>query len=136
MENQENGSIFDIGFRTLMEQSSEAIVIFDTDTDRFVDANTKALRLFGMEREALYRLGPLDVSPPTQPDGRSSSKVANEKIQQALAGDTPVFEWKYRNAAGNDIPCEERLVRLPMAGRSLVCASITHRYSGGWARKR
>jgi signal transduction histidine kinase len=37
----------------------------------------------------------------------------------------PVFEWIHRNAAGQDIPCEVRLVRMPAAGRNLVRASVT-----------
>ncbi len=38
---------------------------------------------------------------------------------------TPVFEWTHRDAAGRDVPCEVRLVRLPSATRRLVRGSVT-----------
>ena len=112
-------------YQTLVEHAPEAIVVFDADTDRFVEANENAVRLFGLERTALFQVGPVDMSPPNQPNGCLSSEVAQEKIQRALAGDTLVFEWMHRTAAGEDLCCEKRLVRLPAAGRHLVRASIT-----------
>ena len=65
------------------------------------------------------------MSPPVQPDGRSSQEMARGKVAEALAGGAPVFEWMHRNSAGQDIPCEVRLVRMPAAGRNLVRASVT-----------
>src|SRR5207249_7417130 len=47
-----------------------------------------------------------------------------ENIEEALAGGAPVFEWVHVNAAGERIPCEIRLVRLPDANRRLVRGSI------------
>ena len=112
-------------FRILVEHAPEAIVVFDADLNRFVDANENAARLFKLEREALLEVGPVEISPPVQPDGRLSSEVAREHIQRALDGGTPVVEWLYQNAAGDHVLCENRLVRLPAAGRKLVRASIT-----------
>jgi len=65
------------------------------------------------------------LSPPTQPDGRSSHEAALELIRAAVNGDTPVFEWVHRTAGGADIRCEVRLVRLPAAGLVLVRGSLT-----------
>ncbi len=112
-------------FRTLFEYAPEAVLVVDADTGLFVDPNGNAARLFGLSRELLLKVGPGDMSPPTQPDGRSSSERARGKVGEALAGGTPVFEWTHRNAAGHDIPCEVRLVRMPAAGRNLVRASVT-----------
>src|SRR5688500_5791874 len=83
-------------------------------------ANETAVRLFGLPKEALLAAGLLDVSPPTQPDTRPSAAAAHAAIQDAVDGSTPVFEWTHRTAAGADIPCEVRLVRLPASGRVLV----------------
>jgi PAS domain-containing protein len=58
-------------FRTLFENGPEAMVIIDAETGKFVDANPKALRLFKLGREEFIGLGPLDISPPQQPDGRT-----------------------------------------------------------------
>jgi PAS domain S-box-containing protein len=111
-------------FRTLVEHAPETICVLDVDTGRFVDANENAVKFFGLEREALFKVGPEDMSPPTLPDGRASRAFIQEKVHETLAGGTPVVDWVHRNAAGDDIPCEVRLVRLPAAGRNLVRGSI------------
>jgi PAS domain S-box-containing protein len=111
-------------YRTLVEHAPEAIVVLDLDVGRFDDANQNAERLFGMRREELLRLGPVEVSPPFQPDGRPSSEAAAAELDRALRHETPRFEWIHRNAKGKEIPCEISLVRLPSSGRNLVRGSI------------
>jgi diguanylate cyclase (GGDEF)-like protein/PAS domain S-box-containing protein len=112
-------------FRTLAEHAPEALVVFDAGTGTFVDVNRKAEQLFGRDRDRLLGLGPQDVSAPVQPDGTASDELARAYVQQAIDGDVPVFEWTHRNASGEDIPCEVRLVRLPATDRMLVRGSIT-----------
>ena len=46
-------------------------------------------------------------------------------IEGALAGEAPVFEWAHCDAAGQNMPCEVRFVRLPSSNRRLIRASIT-----------
>jgi len=111
-------------YRTQVEHAPEAIVVFDVDTGRFVEANENAIRLYGLSREELFRVGPADLSPPTQPDGRPSAESAAANIREALEGGTPVFEWTHVDAAGRVVPCEVRLVRLPSATRRLVRGSV------------
>jgi len=107
-------------FRTLVEHAPEIILVLDADTGRFVDFNENAMRFFGLDRESLLKVGPIELSPP------NSYLKGSEKIQEALDGGTPVFEWLHRNAAGEDIHCEVRLMRLPAAGRNLIRGSITN----------
>jgi PAS domain S-box-containing protein len=112
-------------FRTQIEHAPEAIVVFDVDQGRFVDANDHAVRLYGLPRNELMEVGPAAVSPPVQPDGRSSEEAAREKILEALNGGVPEFEWTHRDSKGRDVLCEIRLVRLPSATRRLVRGSVT-----------
>ena len=112
-------------YRILVEHAPEAIVVLDVDADRFVDANQNAVRLFGLSREALMRVGPIAISPSTQADGRSSSESILEKIRDAVDGGEPVFEWTHLNAAGEPISCEVHLVRMPATGHVLVRGSVT-----------
>ncbi len=114
----------ELRYRTLVEHAPEAIVMLDLDVGRFSDANENAERLFGMSREQLLRAGPAEVSPPFQPDGRPTAEAAAAELEKALRHEKPRFEWMHRNAAGNDIPCEISLVRLPTSGRNLVRGSI------------
>ncbi len=112
-------------YRTLVQNAPEAIVVFDVDKHTFVDCNDKAVRLFARGREELMRSGSAALSPPFQPDGRSSEDVSNEQVKRALDGDTPPFEWMCRNSRGEEFPTEVHLVRLPSATHVLVRGSIT-----------
>ena len=111
--------------RTIVDHAPEAIVLLDVESGKFVDANENAERLFGVDRDTLLTMGPIEMSPPTQPDGVDSKQFGRRVVQQTLDGQAPVFEWTHRNARGQDIPCEIRLVRMPYAGRSLIRGSIT-----------
>lgn len=115
----------EIRYRDLLNHSPEAIVVFDADIGKFVDGNKTAELFFGLDREALLKTGPAEMSPELQPDGQSSFGAAAHFIDQAFAGKSPIFEWRHRNAAGDEIPCEVRVVHLPKSGRRLVRASIT-----------
>lgn len=112
-------------YRTLAEHTPAAIVVLDAETGQFVEANENASRLYGMSHEALLQVGPVEVSPEFQPDGQLSAKAARQKIQKALRGGTPVFEWTHRHSSGRDIPCEVRVARMPAAGRNLVVGAVT-----------
>ena len=107
-----------------MDFAPDAITLLDVDSLRFIEANEQAARLYGLERNALFELSPVDLSPERQPDGRLSDEAAREKFQEALDGGAPVFEWLHMKASGEPCPCEVRLVRLPHATRRLVRGSI------------
>lgn len=110
--------------RTLLDYAPDAVVIFDVDTGRFTEVNKAAERLSGLDRESLLRVNLVDMSPPTQPDGRSSLEGMEEWIRQAVEGGTPRFEWVHRDALGALLACEVHLVRLPCEGRNVVRASV------------
>lgn len=110
--------------RSILEHAPEAIVVFDGETGRFLQANRHALELYGCTAEELTQLGPWDVSPEFQPDGRRSSDAARGWIAQAVAGQTPIFEWLHQHRSGRLVPTEVRLLRLPGEGRPLLRASI------------
>ena len=111
-------------FRALVENAPEAIVVLDMGLGRFINVNEKACRLYQTSREELLAKGPVDFSPPFQPNGRSSAELALEYMQQAVDGGTPHFEWVHRNTQGVDIPCEINLTRLPSSKGVLVRGSV------------
>ena len=110
--------------RTIVDHAPEAIVVFDGDTANFMSSNVHAQELYGCTAEELARLTPADVSPEFQADGKPSAVAAREKINAALAGQTPIFEWIHRHSSGRLVPTEVRLVRLPAEGKNLIRASI------------
>ena len=109
----------------MMEFSPEAIGFVNTQTGLFESVNSAAERLYGLPREELTKVGPAQMSPEFQPDGRPSQDAAMEKIGEALQGGRPVFEWTHTNASGKLIPCEVRLVGLTETRSHLVRFSVT-----------
>jgi diguanylate cyclase (GGDEF)-like protein/PAS domain S-box-containing protein len=111
-------------YRLLVDHAPEAIVVFDADEGRFVDANEYAEKLFGLERKQLLQVGAVERSPTLQPDGTPSAQLAREYTLQALSGQPQVYEWVLYDGLGREITCEVRLVRLPSGSRRLVRGSI------------
>jgi PAS domain S-box-containing protein len=111
-------------YRALVDNSVEALVVMDMDKGTFVNVSESAVSLFKMTREELMQVGPLDLSPEFQPDGRLSSESAKDKLKRAIEGEKPSFEWTHRNKEGTLIPCEVRLVKLPAGKQVLIRGSI------------
>ena len=112
-------------YRVLVDNAPEAIVVIDVDTNRFVDANANAERLFGVDRTRLLTLGPHDFSPKLQPDGVPSRREEPTYLRRALEGEPQTFEWLHCDASGKEFICEVRLLRLPAAARRLVRGTIS-----------
>jgi CheY-like chemotaxis protein len=71
-------------FQRLFERSADAIVLFDPQEGVFVDCNEAAVALMRAgSKEALLRVGPADLAPLYQPDGRSSREKAAAITQLA-----------------------------------------------------
>ena len=125
-------------FRVLVEHAPDAILVYNVDLNRFVDANKKAEELFGYSHEELIQDGLEKFYTPNQPDGRSITESMSENIQHALAGEDVMFERLIRNAKGQDRYCEVRLVKIPTAENNLIRNSyidITERKSAELALK-
>jgi diguanylate cyclase (GGDEF)-like protein/PAS domain S-box-containing protein len=111
-------------YRLLVDHAPDAILVMDTDKGRFVDANERTAQLFGLTREQLLRLGPLDLSPPRQPDGTASAEGIRMHLAQVLASEPHSFEWACRGTTGRELLCEVRLAALPEGTGRLVCAAV------------
>ncbi len=109
----------------MLEYSPEAIGVVNTQTGLFENVNRAAEQLYGLKRDELIKVGPAQMSPEFQPDGRPSLDKALEKIGAALKGEKPVFEWVHVNAANTPIQCEVRLVGLTGVRSHLVRFSVT-----------
>ena len=78
-------------YNTLVEHAPEAIVVYDAIAERFVEVNRKAQELFGLNKEMLLRIGPLNVSPDIQPNGKLSKPAFEKHIQDILQGKAPIY---------------------------------------------
>ena len=125
-------------FRISIEKAPEAILLFDVNLDRYVEANVSAEQLFGCSRQQLLDLGPQQFYRHYQPDLRQFSETVTEHRQHALAGEKIIFERYIRNARDEDLVIEVRLIKLQSTGRTLIRSSfidITNRKNAEEALK-
>jgi formate hydrogenlyase transcriptional activator len=67
-------------FRTLVDQSNDAIEVLDPETLRFLDVNEKACVELGYSREELLSLGVFDIDPAAT---EASAARINEELRQS-----------------------------------------------------
>lgn len=101
-------------FRTLVDHATEAIVLLDVDSMSFTEINAKAAQLFGCTREDLLGMRPISLFPRTQPNGRPTTVVMEETMQQVLEGKGLVeIELVAQRADGELFNASLRSVLLP-----------------------
>lgn len=76
----------ELRYRTLVEHAPEAIVVLDADLYRFVDLNENTERLFGMGRQELLRIGPVEISPDTSQMAAPLINRPGQKLMKLDAG--------------------------------------------------
>jgi diguanylate cyclase (GGDEF)-like protein/PAS domain S-box-containing protein len=108
-------------YRALFEESADANWLMDEKC--FLACNSAALQMFGYSNVAeMKHLA--DISPPNQPDGRSSQTVAEEKIAAAFLNGKERFEWLHQRKDGNVFPAEVCLTALTLSGRPTLLATF------------
>jgi len=106
-------------FMDVLYASGDAIMLIDGET--FVDCNEAAVRMLEYSsRDDLLMTHPSELSPPVQPDGRSSFEKAGEMIKAAFEKGYHRFEWIHRKAGGEDFPVEVSLTAITYRGKSLL----------------
>jgi two-component system cell cycle sensor histidine kinase/response regulator CckA len=99
-------------FRILFEQSMDAMLLLDGD--KFIECNPAAINMLRCAKPELLITHPWNLSPPVQPDGRSSAEKANEMIDIAYKNGGHRFEWVHRRMDGEDFPVEVTLIPVPL----------------------
>lgn len=115
-------------FRTLFESTYDAILILRDG--HYVDCNPGALELFKGEKDQIVRKTPWDLSPPVQPDGKSSHEAMQEALSKALAGTSQFLLWKHRTVTGDLFDAEVSLTKIELDGAvavQVIIRDITER---------
>jgi PAS domain S-box-containing protein len=111
--------------RLLFDSSRDAMMTLAPPSWKFTSGNSAALALFGARNAAEFTaLGPWDLSPERQPDGRLSADKAREVIEAAMRDGFHSFEWTYRRLAGPDFLTTVVLTRIEMAGEAFLEATV------------
>src|ERR1700674_5695353 len=110
-------------FRTLLDQSNDAIRVVDPETLRFLDVNEKACVELGYSREELLSMTVFDIAPDTDETSRARLE------QQARESGFAVMERVHRRKEGTTFPVEVNLrrERLDREYNVAVSRDITER---------
>jgi PAS domain S-box-containing protein len=93
-------------FRALFSDSPDAYLIMALEGGRILECNRASESMLRGRREEILGKTPDEISPPAQPDGRTSRESVPEKIEAALAKGLHRFEWVHRRLDGEDFWAE------------------------------
>jgi PAS domain S-box-containing protein len=93
-------------FRSLVDQSNDAIEVVDPETLRFLDANEKACKQLGYSREELLSMGVSDIAPAVTE--ASTAKVREELKRLGFVK----METLHRRKDGSTFPVELNMTRV------------------------
>lgn len=106
-------------YASLFESSRDALMTLAPPSWKFTGVNQAAVQLFGATGVAeLTALGPQDISPARQPDGRLSSEKAQAMIAKAMQNGSNFFQWEHRRLNGECFAADVLLTRM-QAGKDL-----------------
>ena len=112
-------------YRTLFESSRDAIMTLAPPTWLFTSGNSATVELFKVRDEAEFiSLGPWQLSPERQPDGKLSDEKAKEMIETAMHNGSHFFEWTHCHSNGTPFPAEVLLTRMEQRGKVLLQATV------------
>jgi PAS domain S-box-containing protein len=112
-------------YRNLFESSRDAMMTVEPPSWKFSAGNPAMLEMFRLKNaRELTTLGPGELSPERQPDGRDSGEKAREMIETAVREGSHFFEWTHKRIDGQEFPATVLLNRVEQAGKVIVQATI------------
>ena len=110
-------------YHDIFETSKDALMLLDHKS--FFDCNRATLEMFGYKTvEEFCKKHPGQVSPPLQPDGTPSIKLANKRIADTFKKGSNLFEWVHRRKNGADFQASVLLVPFEREGKKVLQATV------------
>ncbi len=107
-------------FRSIFRAEKDAIMIFDAETHRFVEANEATLDLYGYTREEFLKLSPVDISS----DPGETYKAVTEIATHQTIGEVGLLERKHKKKDGTVFSTEITSSIFILRGRKMVCGIV------------
>jgi PAS domain S-box-containing protein len=112
-------------YRTLIENSSDAIMTLGIPGGNFTSGNRAALKIFNVKSvEEFTALDPLQLSPERQPNGQLSSLKVSDGIGNAIRNGFYSFEWVHKRAGGEEFYADVLLTRMELSGEIFIQATV------------
>jgi PAS domain S-box-containing protein len=115
----------EVKYRSLFENSLDAIMTLDPIISNFTSCNPATLKVFGVGTfDKFVSVGPINLSPERQPDGRLSAEKAREMIATAMRAKSHSFEWTHRRLNGEEFFADVQLTRIDQDGKATILATV------------
>jgi PAS domain S-box-containing protein len=105
-------------FRSIFENSNDAIFILDPEKDEFLEINKRVADMLGYSVDELTRLHPSDIHPDQMPQLESFAKVVFER------GHGWTRDLTCRTKSGDRLPSEISASIISLEGRSWMIAVV------------
>jgi PAS domain S-box-containing protein len=104
-------------FRQVVSTTTDAIMLFDVETRRFIEVNKACEELYGYSREEFLNLKQSDIT--------AEPRKTNESIEQTLKGKLFKIPIRYhRKKDGTVFPVEISAGTFELGGRRILCGVI------------
>jgi PAS domain S-box-containing protein len=118
-------SAAELRYRSLYEQSTDALVTLDPSTLQFLSANPAAIAMFGAHDEANFiSKTPWQRSSERQPDGGNSAELTRQIVEVAVREGSKFFEWTCERIDGTLFRSTILLTRIDCSGKTILQATI------------
>jgi len=107
-------------FRTIFRAERDAIMVFDAEMLRFVEANDATLDLYGYTQEEFLTLTPVDISAEPEVTYKTVKKLG--ALQQI--GEVGLFERKHKRNDGTIFSAEISSSTFILDGRKMICGIV------------
>ncbi len=111
-------------FRTLIEHAPDAILVFDADEMRIIEANPMAEKLFERTRGELLSGGVERFYAPIQPGGLSAAESILDVQERCFKGESVLVERHILSSSGREKTVEARVDDMSAGGRRLARGSF------------
>ena len=112
-------------YRSIYENSHDAMIILDPESLIFSNPNMAAIKLFGFESaKEFVGITPIQLSPEKQSDGQLSDHKARHFINEAIEKGGVFFEWIHTNKQGNEFTAEILLNAVPFKGKIMLQTTL------------
>lgn len=112
-------------FETFFNSSNDAIMTLSQPNWDFTDGNAEAIKMFRVrDKQEFISLGPADLSPKNQANGKPSSSEAKKMIEKALKEGKADFDWIHKRYQGENFPARVSLVLIDVKGDDFIMATV------------
>jgi len=107
-------------FRSIFHAETDAIMVFDAETFRFLEANDATLDLYGYTQEEFLKLTPVDISSDPGKTYKAVSKIATHQ----LVDEVGLLERKHKKKDGTIFSTEITSSIFFLRGRKMICGIV------------